>query len=670
MTGPSALHRGYRLLSRLLALPVLAWLWWRGRKEPGYRSNFPQRLGFLEVHPASMGCVLIQAASVGEVQAARPLIEALRKEWPDHGLVVSTHTPTGAATLHSHFNGAIAHTYSPLDTPGACARFLDRLQPRMLVLMEREIWPEMLLQCRQRAIPVVLVNARLSEHSLRLYQRWSGLVAPIWKQLALVAAADAASLDRLAQLGIPGGRLVETGNLKFDTPPHTADQALPAALQDRTLFVAGSTHEAEEAALLAAWPAWQLRHPKALLVLVPRHPQRFQAVADRLQQMGIAHARHSLGAPVHAATSVLLADTMGELPHWYGAASACFIGGTLQPVGGHNPLEALALGKPVLFGPHTRNAQTLFEAIESAGAGRRVASVSELLAVVEQWLGQPDRPAAMAAAAASFMALHRGATQRCLQALKPWLGQPPAPVAVGHLAGKTHWYDPSLLGHLDPDDFEPPQQPSADATMATGSGRGQAHRVRPNGVDAVLRHYRRGGLVARISQDKYWNQGAAASRAMQEYALLRTMRTWNLPVPEPLAARHVPTGWRYSADILVGLIPDSRNVAQCLSQRRLGAGEWQTLGAAIRRLHDRQVFHADLNCHNLLLDGAGRAWVVDFDRCDRRAGEEWKTRNLERLLRSLRKEHSRRPGFQWQESDWLLLLSGYRGSDEPSTSGG
>lgn len=659
MSGPTPLHRGYRLLSRLLALPVLAWLWWRGRKEPGYRRNFGQRLGYIDVHPASMGCILIQAASVGEVQAARPLIEALRKRWSDHGLMVSTHTPTGAATLHSHFGGAIAHTFSPLDTPGACARFLDRLQPRALVLMEREIWPEMLLQCRRRAIPVLLVNARLSEHSLRLYQRWSGLMAPVWPQLALVAAADAASMERLARLGIRPDRLVETGNLKFDVPPPVLSPDLPTPLQNRALIVAGSTHEAEEAALLSAWPAWHARHPNTLLVLVPRHPQRFPAVAERLQQQGISHVRHSLGQAVEPGTSVLLADTMGELPRWYAAAAACFIGGTLQPVGGHNPLEALAAGKPVLFGPYTRNAQTLFEAIEQTGAGQRVATATECLDAVEHWLTEPQQATRMAGAATAFMALHRGATERCLQALEPWLGRPPAPVAVSRHGESTHWYDPSRIADPAPDGFDPPAQPSEDAALATGSGRGQAHRVIRSGAEAVLRHYRRGGLVARFSEDKYWNTPPSTSRAMQEFALLRLMRSWNLPVPEPLAARHFPVGWAYSADILVALIPQSRNVAQCLTDRRLAPEEWRALGGAIRSLHDRQVFHSDLNCHNLLLDAAGGAWVVDFDRCDRRGGDDWKTRNLERLLRSLRKEHGRRPGFQWHEADWPHLLAGY-----------
>lgn len=654
------MHRGYRVLGRLLTLPLLAWLWWRGRKEPGYRHRMSERLGFVHPHPASSGCILIQAASVGEVQAARPLIQALREHWPDHALMVSTHTPTGAATLRAHWGDAIAHVFSPLDTPGACSRFLDRLQPRMLVLLERELWPELLLQCRQRAIPVVLVNARLSEHSLRLYQRWPGLMAPIWSQLSLVAAADSASMGRLRELGIPPERLVNTGNLKFDTPPPSPDaQPEPPWLGGRTVIVAGSTHELEEATLLAAWPAWQARHPEALLILVPRHPQRFDTVATRLEKLGVVYVRHSLGESPSPQTQVLLGDTMGELTRWYRLSTVCFIGGTLAPVGGHNPLEALALGKPVLFGPHIRNAQTLFEAIEAAGAGQRVASAGELLATAEAWIADVNGLSQKALRATEFMRLHQGATQRCMQSLVPLLGRPPAPLQCTTVQRETFWFDASRMPDIQPAQFVPPPTHSARDTLATGSGRGQAFLVNTAGNQAVLRHYRRGGLIARFSEDKYWRRPAHHSRAMREFALLRFMRSWGLPVPVPLAARHNPSGWFYQADILVELIPDSQNVAQRLSQRPVEPMEWQALGGAVRQLHNHQIYHADLNCHNLLLDTRGQAWVVDFDRCEIRPGAPWKDANLARLLRSLHKEKSKRPVFHWDDTDWAHLLQGY-----------
>jgi 3-deoxy-D-manno-octulosonic-acid transferase len=197
--------------------------------------------------------------------------------------------------------------------------------------------------------------------------------------------------------------------------------------------------------------------------------------------------------------------------------------------------------------------------------------------------------------------------------------------------------------------------------MATGSGRGQALLINEGGRGYVLRHYRRGGLMARLSDDRFWRAAPHESRAMREFSLLRLMRSWQLPVPEPVAASHQPRGLLfYQADILVGLIPDSANVVQLLQQRELAPSEWNALGHAIRRLHERQVYHADLNAHNLLLDGAGQAWVVDFDKCDVRPGGDWKPRNLERLLRSLRKEAARVAPYHWTEADWESLIAGYQ----------
>lgn len=666
------MHRGYRLLWRLLVLPMLGWLWWRGRKEPGYRRHVGQRLGFIHPAPESSGCLLIHAASAGEMQATLPLIQALRTVWPDHALVVSTQTPTGAQALHAQWNGAIQHVYLPFDTPGATARFLDRLQPRLLILTERELWPELLLQCRRRAIPVVLLNARLSEHSLRSYQRWHALMDPVWSQLACVCATDTASLERYRSLGVPAQRLVLAGNLKFDAllPEHASPP--PPWADGATVVVAGSTHEFEEEQLLPAWKSFSAHHPDALLILVPRHPQRFEAVARRLDELGLVYARHSRGETPGAGVRILLGDSMGELVRWYRLATACFIGGTLAPIGGHNALEAMALGKPVLFGPHTENFQNLYEEIERSGAGLRIGSADELFARVQHWTETPEEWARSGQAAQDLVLRHQGATRRHLDAIRP----------LWHVSGEAHrtrivqqvvwpqtlWHDPALLDRVEPATFEPPAPDDTSAQrLATGSGRGQAHLIQAGGQALVLRHYRRGGWIARLSPDRYARTSVANSRAMREYALLRLMRSWNLPVPQPVAARHWSHGWLYSADILVAMIPDTRNVAQMLSQERPPAQAWHRLGSAIRQLHDHQVFHSDLNCHNLLLDGSGQAWIVDFDKCALRPGDTWKPENLARLLRSLRKELGRLPVFHWHEADWEHLLQGYNAPEPKPT---
>jgi 3-deoxy-D-manno-octulosonic-acid transferase len=653
--------RAYRLLMRALALPLLGWLWWRGRREPGYRERLGERLGFIPVEPRHLGGLWLHAASVGEVQAARPLIERLLADWPAHAIVVTTQTPTGAAALHAAFGDRLVHRYAPIDTPGAVRRFLDRLQPQALVLIERELWPQWLFACAAAALPVVLLNARLTERTAASYQRWHGVMAHAWPHLQ-VAAADAATAERLQALGVPADRCQVAGNLKFDiaTPADTAPP--PTDLQGRRLVVAGSTHEGDEAAWLATWPAIHARHPDALLVLVPRHPQRFDAVSQALERAGWPHARRSRGEPVQPGHAVLLADTMGELMFWYRHAAVCFVGGTLAPVGGHNPLEPLALGQPVLFGPHTQNAPALFDEAASSGAGLRVADALALEAAVIDALGQPERWRARGQAALALMADYRGATERSLQTLGTAIG-PVHPNALGDVIatqapdGTTVWRDPARAPAMAASDFTPG---GPDERLATGSGRGQAALVQAPQGAYVLRHYRRGGLMARLSDDRFLREPLARSRAMREFALLRLMRSQGLPVPAPVAALHTPHSLSYRADIAVAWLPGTRNLVQCLRDARPTPAHWAALGQAIRQLHQRQVFHADLNAHNLLLDTNGQAWVVDFDKCGRRAGDGWKAANLERLLRSLRKEAGRVSPYHWDEADWALLTAAYQ----------
>lgn len=649
--------RAWRVLMRGLALPLLAWFWWRGRREPGYRERWRERLGLIPVEPRHMGGLWLHAASVGEVQAARPLIEALLRDWPEHAIVVTTQTPTGAAALRAAWGERIAHRYAPLDTPGAVRRFLDRLQPQALVLIERELWPQWLFACAERALPTVLLNARLTESAARNYRRWHGVTAHAWPRLH-VAAADAASAERLTELGVPATQWQIAGNLKFDLSPVADDRPLPADLAGRRLVVAGSTHEGDEAAWLAAWPALAAAHPNALLVLVPRHPQRFDAVSQALTGAGWAHARRSRGEAVRADHRVLLADTMGELMFWYRHAAVCFVGGTLAPVGGHNPLEPLSLGQPVLFGPHTHNAPALFDEAEQRGAGQRVADAAALGTAVALALAEPAAWAARGEAALALMREHRGATERSLRRLHAALGpvQPRLLVDVqAHTDadGNTVWHDPARVAAMAAPQFTPA---APDERLATGSGRGQAALVpSPRGA-YVLRHYRRGGLMARLSDDRFAREPAHRGRAMREFALLRLMQSWALPVPAPVAALHRPRLLSYSADIAVSWLPGTRNLVQRLREARPTPADWAALGRAIRQLHERQVFHADLNAHNLLLDADGRAWIVDFDKCSVRAGQAWKHENLARLLRSLRKEAGRERVFHWHEDDWALLL--------------
>jgi 3-deoxy-D-manno-octulosonic-acid transferase len=669
LSAPNWPHRGYRLLLRCLSPWLLAWLWWRGRKDAGYRENMAQRLGRIEPTPSSSHGILIHAASVGEVQAAQPLIAALRAHWPDHTITVTTQTPTGARALRSQWGGAIQHLYFPVDTPSATARFLERLQPRLVVLIEREVWPEWMLQCRARDIPVALVNARLSERSAAGYHRLRSLMQPVWRGLTLVAAADGDSGDRLVALGVPPARLILTGNLKFDQAPSTACGTMsPIALTHRPMIVAGSTHEGEETALLDAWPALLIQHPDALLVIVPRHPERFEDVARQIEARGKAFARRSRDEAPDATTSIWLGDTMGELGAWYAQASLCFIGGTLVPVGGHNPLEALAAGKPVLFGPHTHNAVALYNAIAESKAGRRIESAAAALSLAAQWLAEPKTLRHLGQEAQQFVSTHKGSSESTLQALKS-LWQPLRPdrlyaIVEHRMDSTTVWHNPNLLGTESPDGiFEPPAKDTL--SLAPGSGRGQAQRLTVRGHDVVLRHYRRGGLVGRFNPDRYRLSTPRESRAMREYALLRWMSACGLAVPLPVAARQIGNGKSYTADIIIRMIPATQNLVQRLASAPLNDGQWQAVGRAIRRLHDAQVFHSDLNAHNILLDDHDHVWIVDFDKCETRADGLWKADNLKRLERSLRKESDRMEPFHWKSTDGSPLRVGYLDTSKP-----
>jgi 3-deoxy-D-manno-octulosonic-acid transferase len=643
----------YAWASRALLPLVLLAVWWRGRRQAEYRLGWLQRLGWVNAEPSQMAGIWLHAASVGEVQAAQPLIERLLQDWPDHTLLMSTQTPTGAEALHARWHNRVHHVYAPLDTPGSVKRWLDRWQPRLLILVERELWPNCLAECRARALPVVLVNARLSSKAAALYALWPALMSPIWSQLSAVAAADEASAQRMQALGVPPHRLTVTGNLKFDVP--TLAQEPLGLWPERQGIVVGSCHAGDEDVLLAKWTEVFAANPQWLLVLVPRHPQRFEEVAQRLSAMGVPFERSSQGLTGNTSTQVVLVDAMGELGRWYAWAQVCCIGGTWAPVGGHNPLEALAQGKPVVFGPHTENAGSLFGEIEQVGLGVRTADAQDAWPAIAAWLNSGKALLATQQKAQDWMSQQRGSAARTLEAISSGLGQHRSPaVSVPQQGDDTVWCEaPHALASSWFDEHT--QAPSA----APGSGRGQAKLVDVPGDRVVVRHYRRGGWIARWLKDWFWGRSVHAGRAMREFVLLRHLCALGLPVPAPVAARHQQHGLGHRCDIAVRWVPNTQNLVERLQAGTVSAGEWSALGQAIRRLHNAQVFHSDLNAHNLLLDDQGQAWVVDFDKCRLRVGEDWKADNLARLRRSLSKERTRVPGLQWGESDWAELMTAY-----------
>ena len=665
-------HRTYRGLMRLLSGPALLWLWGRGFREPGYRLGLKERLGFVPVRPSAMGGLWLHVASVGEAQAALALWPALSAQWGKDSVTWTTQTPAARRLIEQRTHGEVLPLFAPLDTVGATRRFLQRVQPRTLVLMERELWPEWLWQCEQRAIEVAVVNARLKAGAANRWPYTQHWMRQRIQALSQVWCADEVSQQRFERLGLAPVRLGTTGNLKFDLPAHSGDgPTWIAAGHDRRVVVAASTHSADEEAILSAWPTIRSQHPDALLVLAPRHAPRFDAVAQSLIDGGLVLgqtlARRSLGHLVSKDTQIALLDTIGELAQCYPSAQLCLMGGTWANVGGHNALEPLAAGCPVVFGTHTHQFPDLYADMLHAGAALCVNGDAIGTEAAKLLSAAPKRQR-MQAAGRAFVDAQRGSAVRTLQGLqqlKSWPVTPMPAVCTAHDAAGTHWFNSDLLHTLPPHAFEPARYPGQTQALATGSGRGQAHRVSHEGQSWVIRHYRRGGWVAKFNADQYPAVQTHDSRAMQEFALLREMHSRGLPAPQPVAARCARSmpwmgSWgRYRADIAVVCIDQSTNLSQRLDHERPEPAIWRAVGQAIAQMHAHQIDHTDLNCHNILINANGQVWLIDFDKCQRRQGDAWKAGNLQRLLRSLRKEQARRTGFHWNEADWADLINGY-----------
>ncbi len=418
-----------RLYSGLLRLAVpgaVAVALWRGLRERAYWAGLPQRLGY-GAPAAAPGALWLHAVSLGEVTAAAPLVRALRTRFADLPLVLTTATPTGRARALESFGTDIEVRYLPYDTPGATRRFLERLRPRLAVVMETELWPNLFRQCRLQGVPVVLASARLSARSVRRYRRLEALCREVFAAVAAIGAQTAEDAARFVAIGAAPGTVSVVGNLKFDVEP-PADAAArgrewrSACGAERPVWIAGSSHAGEEEEVLEAHAALRAERADALLLLVPRHPQRFAAVADLLARRGCRFQRRSAAEPLRTGTEVLLVDSVGELAALYAAADVAFVGGSLVPVGGHNLLEPAALGIPVLTGPHTGNAPDVAALLLARGGALEVADGRALGAALRGLFADPAQMRRMAVAARASGAENRGALRRLCALIEPWAG--------------------------------------------------------------------------------------------------------------------------------------------------------------------------------------------------------------------------------------------------------
>ncbi|MBK1672496.1 3-deoxy-D-manno-octulosonic acid transferase [Ectothiorhodospira shaposhnikovii] len=407
----------YSLILYLITPLVLARLLLRSRANPDYRHRWGERLGWAPRLP-DRPRLWVHAVSVGEVAAAAVLVAGLRRRFPGHAILITTTTPTGSAEVIRRFGNSVEHCYLPYDLPDGVARFLARARPERLLVMETELWPNLYRACARRGIPVMVVNARLSARSARGYARIRPLVRQTLAQVSGIAARGEEDARRFLALGARPDQVRVSGNIKYDLTLSDdliqAAATLRAQVGERPVWIAASTHAGEDEQVLAAHRHLLSRWPGALLILVPRHPERFDAVTALCRAQGFTVMHRSAGLPPKVGDAVWLGDTMGELMQLYGVASVAFVGGSLVPTGGHNPLEPAAHGVVVVTGPQVFNFTEVYQALERAGGMCRVVDADGLAEAVSALWADPSARRAMTTAARRVLDENRGAVERVL----------------------------------------------------------------------------------------------------------------------------------------------------------------------------------------------------------------------------------------------------------------
>jgi 3-deoxy-D-manno-octulosonic-acid transferase len=422
----------YSFLTMLAAPIAFAVVLLRGVRDRAYWQDLGERFGWgrrLTTHS-----LWLHAVSMGEVAAAAELVRALRARHPGTPFVLTTSTTTGRARAQALFGADVDVRFLPYDTPGSVGRFLDRIRPRVAIIMETELWPNLIRSCRRRQVPVVLASARVTARSASRYRRLGPLFRDAVAASDLIAAQSAEDAQRFVAMGADPRRTRVVGNAKFDmrvdaSVPEQGRELRRAYLGSRPVWIAGSTHAGEEEQVLAAHEQLRLAIPELLLVIVPRHPQRFESVAGLLSRLGVAFDRRTAAAapapaPVRKSAHVLLLDTMGELATFYAAADAAFVGGSLVPIGGHNLLEPAVLGVPVVTGPHTDNAKDIARPMIEQGGAIEVADSRSLAEAVRGMLQDPAARARAVQSAQAFVDAHRGAVDRLTALIDPLIPEP------------------------------------------------------------------------------------------------------------------------------------------------------------------------------------------------------------------------------------------------------
>lgn len=408
-----------RALYTLLLYCLSPLAWWRLWREWAPTNPRRERLGLIGRSRDARPCLWLHAASVGEVATATPLVRALLEDHPGHRLVITTMTATGAERVRGVFGDRVRHHFLPLDFPGATRRFVERLSPELAIIAETELWPNLLAACRKRGVPVVIANARLSPKAFSRYMRFRPLVSGMLAPITWIGAKSTLDAERFIALGARADKVAVTGALKFDLAVDDAalreSERLRSVWGARPVWIAGSTQPGEDEQILTAHAALRRRYGDALLILVPRHPQRFDEVAALCRARGEPTARRSREDRVTTATSVLLGDTMGELTLLYGGADIAFVGGSLVPIGGHNLLEPAALGVPVLSGPYLDNLREIADTLADGDARLEVANAEALGETLIALFDHAPRRHRLGTAGRAVVEANRGALQRTRQ---------------------------------------------------------------------------------------------------------------------------------------------------------------------------------------------------------------------------------------------------------------
>ncbi len=420
----------YSLLLYLLTPFVILKLLWRSKKAPAYRKRWAERFGLYSTPYSGRPVIWVHSVSVGETIASAPTVKALIKHYPDHQILITTMTPTGSDRVKAIYGDSVEHVYVPYDLPGAQHRFLEKYNPSIAIVIETELWPNTIAKCHQKGIPVIIANARLSERSAKGYSKLGQVTRNMLGKLTVVACQNSEDGQRFIDLGLPKENLEIIGSVKFDL---TIDQnTLNASEKLRhqwekglgkpvKILIAASTHEGEDAIILSAYKSLLKKCQDILLILVPRHPERFDSTYELIKQNNLIPTRHSEGSITTPNTQVILGDTMGEMMKLYGAADIAFVGGSLVERGGHNTLEPAALGLPVLSGPHTFNFKEINHSLGKAGGLVTVSNGQELTLEVEKFLTNKEQIAAIGNNAAAFVKDNQGAQAKLIEIISKTL---------------------------------------------------------------------------------------------------------------------------------------------------------------------------------------------------------------------------------------------------------